>query len=73
VALDDAMNALARHDSRKVQVVEMRFFGGVSVQAGNNSIACCSQRWSVRPRSATPFYARRARATSLWNAKSALC
>jgi RNA polymerase sigma factor (TIGR02999 family) len=32
VALDDAMNALARHDPRKVQVVEMRFFGGLSVQ-----------------------------------------
>src|ERR1700683_2524453 len=28
VALDDAMNALARFDPRKVQVVEMRFFGG---------------------------------------------
>jgi RNA polymerase sigma factor (TIGR02999 family) len=32
VALDDAMNALARHDPRKVQVVEMRFFGGLSVE-----------------------------------------
>ena len=31
VALDDAMNALARFDPRKVQVVEMRFFGGLSV------------------------------------------
>jgi RNA polymerase sigma-70 factor (ECF subfamily) len=32
VALDDAMSALARHDPRKVQVVEMRFFGGLSVE-----------------------------------------
>ena len=32
VALDDAMNALARLDMRKVQVVEMRFFGGLSVE-----------------------------------------
>ncbi len=32
VALDDAMNALARIDVRKVQVVEMRFFGGLSVE-----------------------------------------
>ena len=32
VALDDAMNALARLDARKVQVVEMRFFGGLSVE-----------------------------------------
>src|ERR1017187_1924980 len=32
VALDDAMNALARLGPRKVQVVEMRFFGGLSVE-----------------------------------------
>jgi RNA polymerase sigma-70 factor (ECF subfamily) len=31
-ALDDAMNELARIDPRKVQVVEMRFFGGLSVE-----------------------------------------
>jgi RNA polymerase sigma factor (TIGR02999 family) len=31
VALDDAMTALARLEPRKVQVVEMRFFGGLSV------------------------------------------
>src|SRR5258708_31583162 len=30
VALDDAMNALARLDPRKVQIIEMRFFGGLS-------------------------------------------
>jgi RNA polymerase sigma factor (TIGR02999 family) len=32
VALDDALNALARLDPRKAQVVEMRFFGGLSVE-----------------------------------------
>ncbi len=32
VALDDAMNKMARIDPRKVQVVEMRFFGGLSVE-----------------------------------------
>jgi RNA polymerase sigma factor (TIGR02999 family) len=32
VALDDALEALARVDPRKVQVVEMRFFGGLSVE-----------------------------------------
>jgi len=32
VALDGAMEALARLDPRKVQVVEMRFFGGLSVE-----------------------------------------
>ena len=32
VALDDALQALAAVDSRKSQVVEMRFFGGLSVE-----------------------------------------
>ena len=32
VALDDALNALARLDSRKVQIIEMRFFGGLSLE-----------------------------------------
>jgi RNA polymerase sigma factor (TIGR02999 family) len=32
VALDDAMNALGRLDPRKVQIIEMRFFGGLSVE-----------------------------------------
>lgn len=32
VALDDAMKALAQFDPRKEQVVEMRFFGGLSVE-----------------------------------------
>jgi RNA polymerase sigma factor (TIGR02999 family) len=32
VALDDALHALARIDSRKAQVVELRFFGGLSVE-----------------------------------------
>jgi RNA polymerase sigma-70 factor, ECF subfamily len=32
VALSDAMNALALLDPRKAQVVEMRFFGGLSVE-----------------------------------------
>ena len=31
VLLDEAMNNLAQFDSRKAQVVEMRFFGGLSV------------------------------------------
>jgi RNA polymerase sigma-70 factor, ECF subfamily len=32
VALDDAMKTLAQVDPRKEQVVEMRFFGGLSVE-----------------------------------------
>ena len=32
VVLDDALNALANRDARKAKVVEMRFFGGLSVE-----------------------------------------
>jgi RNA polymerase sigma factor (TIGR02999 family) len=32
LALDDALNALARLDPRKSRVAEMRFFGGLSVE-----------------------------------------
>lgn len=32
VAVDDALNRLAKIDERKSQVVEMRFFGGLSVE-----------------------------------------
>ena len=31
-ALDDALNALAQKDPRRVQVIELRFFGGLSVE-----------------------------------------
>src|SRR5207247_10635731 len=32
VALDDALNSLATIDPRKSQIVELRFFGGLSVE-----------------------------------------
>ena len=32
VALDDALTVLGRFDPRKSQVVELRFFGGMSVE-----------------------------------------
>jgi RNA polymerase sigma factor (TIGR02999 family) len=32
VALDDALNALAEIDERKSRIVEMRFFGGLSIE-----------------------------------------
>jgi len=32
IALDEALSALAKLDPRKAQVVEMRFFGGLSVE-----------------------------------------
>lgn len=31
VALDDALNSLAAVDQRKSQIVELRFFGGLSI------------------------------------------
>ena len=31
VALDDALHALAKQDGRKARVVELRFFGGLSI------------------------------------------
>jgi RNA polymerase sigma factor (TIGR02999 family) len=51
VALDDAMNALARLDPRKVQIIEMRFFGGLSVEetAGVLKVSPATVRrdWSI--------------------------
>ena len=32
VALDDALTALAKVDERKCKVIELRFFGGLSVE-----------------------------------------
>jgi RNA polymerase sigma factor (sigma-70 family) len=32
VQLDEALNKLAKLDPRKVQVIELRFFGGLSVK-----------------------------------------
>ena len=39
IALDDALNALAQLDSRKARVVEMRFFGGLSVEESAEVLA----------------------------------
>jgi RNA polymerase sigma-70 factor, ECF subfamily len=32
VALDDALNALAQFDARKARIIELRFFGGLSIE-----------------------------------------
>jgi RNA polymerase sigma factor (sigma-70 family) len=32
VALDDALNELARFDRRKSRIVELRYFGGMSIE-----------------------------------------
>jgi len=51
VALDDALNALAAFDVRKAQVVEMRFFGGLSVEetaeALNVSVDTVMRDWKL--------------------------
>ena len=51
VALDDAMTALAHLDPRKGQIIEMRFFGGLSAEetaeALNISPATVRRDWSV--------------------------
>ena len=40
VALDDALEALAQFDERKSRVVEMRFFGGLSVEETAAVLRC---------------------------------
>ena len=51
VALDDALTALAAFDARKAQVVEMRFFGGLSVEetaeALNVSVDTVMRDWKL--------------------------
>ena len=51
VALDDAMTALASLDPRKGQIIEMRFFGGLSVEetaeALDVSPATVRRDWSI--------------------------
>jgi len=41
VALDDALSALAAEDERKSEVVELRFFGGLSVQETAEALGVC--------------------------------
>jgi RNA polymerase sigma factor (TIGR02999 family) len=51
VALDDALNALARFDQRKAQIIELRFFGGLSVEETAEvlqiSAATVRRDWSI--------------------------
>jgi RNA polymerase sigma factor (TIGR02999 family) len=51
VALDDALNALARLDARKAQIIEMRFFSGLSVEETAEvlkvSSATVRRDWSI--------------------------
>jgi RNA polymerase sigma-70 factor (ECF subfamily) len=51
LALDDALRALAKVDARKAQVVELRFFGGLSVEEAahvlNVSAATVLRDWRL--------------------------
>lgn len=51
IALDDALDALEKHDARKARVVEMRFFGGLSVEETAEALQVSSQTvlrdWSL--------------------------
>ena len=51
VAVDDALNGLAKLDARKAKVVEMRFFGGLSVEETAAALNVSSQTvlrdWSL--------------------------
>jgi RNA polymerase sigma factor (TIGR02999 family) len=41
--LDDALNSLAQLDPRRAQVVELRFFGGLSVEETADALAVSPQ------------------------------
>ena len=43
LALDDALNALTRMDPRKAQVVELRFFGGLTVEEAAEVLGVSSE------------------------------
>ena len=49
IALDDALDSMARMDARKAKVVELRFFGGLSVEETatvlNISAQCVQRDW----------------------------
>jgi RNA polymerase sigma factor (sigma-70 family) len=51
VALDDALTALAEFDPRRGQIVELRFFGGLSVEetaeALNVSPGTVAREWTL--------------------------
>jgi RNA polymerase sigma factor (sigma-70 family) len=51
VALDDALNALEKFDRRKSKVIELRFFGGLSLQETDDvlqvSVGTIRRDWSL--------------------------
>jgi RNA polymerase sigma factor (TIGR02999 family) len=51
IALDEALNALAEKDPRKSLIVELRYFGGLSIEETSEalgvSITTVSREWTV--------------------------
>jgi RNA polymerase sigma-70 factor, ECF subfamily len=51
IALNDALTELARHDPQQVQIVEMRFFGGLTLDEAADvlgvSVATVKRDWSM--------------------------
>ena len=58
LALDDALGALAKVDSRKARVVELRFFGGLSVEETAEVLQISPQSVMRDWRMAKPWLAR---------------
>lgn len=57
MALDTALTGLAEVDPRRARVVELRFFGGLTVpevaETTSSSVATVERDWRARPASAT--------------------
>src|SRR3712207_8338328 len=47
LALDEALNALATFDPRKVAIVELKFFGGLSVRSEEHTSELQSRQYLV--------------------------
>ena len=43
IALDDALNSFAQIDPRKARVIELRFFGGLSVEETAHALGVSAQ------------------------------
>src|SRR4030095_3503321 len=75
VALDDALESLAAVDRRKCQVVELRYFGGLSVDETAEVLKVSPETvmrdWKVAK--LRPISIRRAAATKHYDVRSRLC
>ena len=51
IALDDALNGLAKHDPQQSRIVELRFFGGLSIEETSQALgispATVKRHWTM--------------------------